>query len=196
MNILFNGCSFTWGDELNNQSKRFSDLIGGINISQCGRSNDGIARTTVDWLKTNSCDLTVIQWTVPQRTETYIDQKYENISTFKEYAGWQDWYKYCYNNQIGIDNLFKNAFLLRHHLESKGIKYFFMYHDCWFDNIFKPSPWKDSDPLHIIRGHREHKDSILPHKSICPECYMPKEHPSEKGHQLIADYIKHHAHIL
>lgn len=207
MNILFNGCSYTWGDELEDRTKRFSDLIGGVNISGCGRSNDGIARTTVDWFKHNeyfasTLDLVVIQWTIMSRMEFYHEeQRYVNIlnreKNKKVYdKHWKYWYDNCYNDQFGVDNLYKNVFLIKNYLESLNIKYFFLFHDCWFEHLFMDSSWKTFLPRHVIRGHAQHTNTILPHKSICPECYMPKDHPSEKGHQLIADYIKHHAHIL
>jgi hypothetical protein len=204
MKILFNGCSYTWGDEIKDNSKRFSDLIGGINISECGRSNDGISRTTIEWFKENDCvafdlELVIIQWTVISRMEVFNkNNRYKSILNNNSISEkhWKYWYKYCYNVQFGIDNLFKNVFLLKNYLESRGIKYLFLYHDCWFDDLFLSSPWKDFIPNHIIRGHAHHTGTILPHISACPECYMPNEHPSEKGHKLIADYIKHHANIF
>ena len=63
--ILFDGCSWTYGDQLENLHHRFSDLIGGVNIGECGKSNDGILRTTINYLERNSnIDTVIIQWTV------------------------------------------------------------------------------------------------------------------------------------
>ena len=70
--ILFDGCSWTWGDELENREEtRFSSLIGQdhVNLGQCGKSNDGILRTTLDFCEKNEVDIAVIQFTKFSRTE-------------------------------------------------------------------------------------------------------------------------------
>ena len=70
--ILFDGCSWTYGDELDNPEKdRFSTLIGKdhINLGKNGKSNDSILRTTLDHCENNKVDLAVIQFTKPSRTE-------------------------------------------------------------------------------------------------------------------------------
>ena len=67
--ILFDGCSWTFGDGVDPQY-RFTDLIGGINIGECGKSNDGILRTTINHLESNdNINTVIIQWTVNLRTE-------------------------------------------------------------------------------------------------------------------------------
>ena len=55
MDILFVGCSITWGDELKDRlntrySKLVCDALGANehNIAECGQSNDWIARRTVE----------------------------------------------------------------------------------------------------------------------------------------------------
>lgn len=83
-NLLFNGCSFTAGAELEgiNRDKeyqrthRFSHLVAEHfgktydNISKSGASNDRIARTTIEWFeKGNTCDLAIIQWSRIERLE-------------------------------------------------------------------------------------------------------------------------------
>lgn len=64
-NLLFNGCSFTQGSELQGKENnleyrdqhRFSQVISnktGLshkNIAMGGSSNDRIARTTIDWFR-------------------------------------------------------------------------------------------------------------------------------------------------
>ena len=54
MDILFVGCSITWGDELKDRlntrySKLICDALGAneTNIAECGMSNDWIARRTL-----------------------------------------------------------------------------------------------------------------------------------------------------
>ena len=79
MKILFNGCSITWGDELeDNRKSRFSKLVcdeldtDEKNLSMRGASNDYIVRTTIDYCDKNTVDIAVIQFTVESRIE-YFD---------------------------------------------------------------------------------------------------------------------------
>ena len=83
MKIYFDGCSWTWGAELENEKEeRFSacvcDKLGAeeSNFSICGGSNDRIVRNLMVEKKIEDYDLAVIQMTYPARTE-YWD---ENIS--------------------------------------------------------------------------------------------------------------------
>lgn len=82
-NLLFNGCSFTAGSELQGKENnleyrdqhRFSQVISnktGLshkNIAIGGSSNDRITRTTIDWFRKNTCDTAIIQFTAVQRME-------------------------------------------------------------------------------------------------------------------------------
>ena len=88
-NLLFNGCSFTEGAELEGIGKdyeyrrthRFSHLVSektGLtyaNIGKGGSSNEAILRTTVEWFEEgNTCDHAIIQWTNRHRIE-YFSEK-------------------------------------------------------------------------------------------------------------------------
>lgn len=101
-NLLFNGCSFTEGAELqgitNNyeyrNTHRFSHVVSDLtgltyaNISKHGSSNKRILRTTVGWFeKGNTCDHATIQWTNRSRLEIFADKDYYNINSFKA----RDW---------------------------------------------------------------------------------------------------------
>jgi hypothetical protein len=83
-NLLFNGCSYTCGGELEGMQKdydyrdkhRFSHLISEqlgktyVNISENGHSNDRITRETIEWFNAgNTCDLAIIQWSNIARRE-------------------------------------------------------------------------------------------------------------------------------
>ena len=77
---LFNGCSFVWGDELQDPyasrfSKLFADYTGmrEVNLSLRGASNGRIYRTTLDHIQLNGePDLMIIVWSGTDRFE-YID---------------------------------------------------------------------------------------------------------------------------
>jgi len=87
-NILFNGCSFTDGSELegidndleHKKTHRFSHLVAEhygktyINMALAGKSNDWIIEQTINWLEDgNTCDLAVIQFTDERRFLLYYD---------------------------------------------------------------------------------------------------------------------------
>lgn len=74
--LLANGCSFTEGYDLTDQTQRWSDVLGQqlgysqiINQAIGGASNDRIFRTTKEYLVSNSPELIVIGWTQFDRNE-------------------------------------------------------------------------------------------------------------------------------
>ena len=92
MKIYFDGCSWTWGAELeypyqSRYSKIISDKLGAeeYNISKCGASNNRITRQLlVDHKNINEFDLVIIQLTYPQREEYYDKRK----KKFKDCTNW------------------------------------------------------------------------------------------------------------
>jgi len=114
--LYANGCSFVWGDELQNEndpewahkkrwSRVFSDKCGveEINESENGSSNNRIYRTTKDWVLSNEDKLAdtfiVLGWSQSVRTEKYNDvaKMYESIN----FAVHPDYMSSSYNN--GMD---------------------------------------------------------------------------------------------
>lgn len=223
MHILFNGCSYTWGDELESrEQERFSTLVSDhynathSNISECARSNDAIARTTMEWFDSgNTCDLAIIQLTVISRLEGYNEKlkSYENI-TLQTPKKWKYFYSNYYDYQLGVDCLFKNFYLLEQFFIKNNIKYMFLLHDKWrdynpitktngvqtwteytnrrdmFDDIY--SVWKHlivDNNFHIIRGHEDDLDVILP---LSEDYFFGVGHPNKYGHQKISQYIIQH----
>ena len=91
-NLLFNGCSWTYGSELegihkdreHQRTHRFSHLVAenlGMtydNISKSGSNNDWITEKTIEWFETgNTCDIAIIQFTIDSRTNWYDDNERE-----------------------------------------------------------------------------------------------------------------------
>ena len=81
MDILFVGCSITWGDELKDRlntrySKLICDALGAneTNIAECGMSNDWIARRTVEETRKKKYDRVYVQLTMPSRLEYFTDK--------------------------------------------------------------------------------------------------------------------------
>jgi hypothetical protein len=202
MHILFNGCSYTWGDELENREHdRFSTLVSNYynashdNISKCGNSNDAISRTTMEWFNEgNVCNLAIIQWAVISRIEGYNENKntYDTI-TVQIPKKWKYFYSSYYHNQLGIDTLFKNYYLLEQYFIKNKIEYFFLFHDRWDDVVSNTSStWKKlitKNDFHFLRGNDYH-DTILKSQTLDDVHFRPNEgHPNSLGHKVIADYI-------
>jgi len=219
MNILFNGCSYTWGDELEHRERdRFSTLVSNhynaehSNISDCGRSNDAIARTTMEWFAAgNTCDVAIIQWSIISRLEGYdSESKNYQCITIQIPKKWQNFYKRYYDDQLGIDSLFKNYFLLEQYFISNKIKYQFIFHDRWkkFREVEKSNgkqEWKEYDTIdpfvdiptvwkeyitkkdfYHIRGNANDHEAILDGSEYFVDS---KGHPNQLGHQKIAKFI-------
>jgi len=98
MKIFVNGCSITWGAELEGlghdsvhsesatkirEEKRYSTILGNklnaevVNLAQSGVSNDWIVEKTISWFTNNNADLAVIQFTEPSRWVWYDEKNKE-----------------------------------------------------------------------------------------------------------------------
>ena len=94
MKIYFDGCSWTKGEELENQEEeRFSKLICDelgaeeTNLAIKGGSNDRIIRNLLVENNIEEYDLAVIQMTFPARTEYYND-RWIRINPKHNYNKW------------------------------------------------------------------------------------------------------------
>lgn len=224
MNIFFNGCSYSWGDELSpteRSKRRFSKLVCEhynafeFNISFKGNSNDAITRTTMEWFRKNEqtkVDLAVIQWTVISRFEGYDgegNKQYRHVTIQND--KYKNFYANYYHPQLGVDNAFKNAYLLEQFFISKGIPYVFMWHDCfleWKERKMELNGirWKEYDTIdpmmdypcvwrtllkkqeyNFIRAEKDqHKRALL----INPDDFFKGGgHPNIQGHQKLAQFI-------
>jgi hypothetical protein len=202
MHILFNGDSYTWGDELLYRLRdRFSNIVSkhynatSNNISICGNSNDAIARTTMEWFAHNQkCDLAVIQFAPMSRFEGWNPdkKKYYHV-TIQKSSGWDEFYKEFYQEKLAADNLFKNYFLLEQFFIARKIKYVFMLHDAWDRHLVESSNiWKSmlvQKPVYYIRGHDFIDRVIIPEKDKNELIVSNGNHPNELGHQKIAQHI-------
>tara|TARA_B100000609_G_C17130514_1_gene389918 strand:- start:300 stop:893 length:594 start_codon:yes stop_codon:yes gene_type:complete len=127
MKILFNGCSWTRGTELENKKEeRFATLVCRELKADCDMLGQGatgnhrITRTTLSKLEESSYDLAVIQFSHPSRTEFYRDGLYDYVLwhvSVKERIGgrrkkywdedirhfWHTYYKKIYQDKYGSD---------------------------------------------------------------------------------------------
>jgi hypothetical protein len=236
-NILFNGCSYTNGSELQGKENnfefrrlnRFSHIISERmdktyeNIAMGGNSNDRIIRSTIDWFKSgNTCDLAIIQFTSISRFEfiSHYDAHPVNfapganipllweteakIQNKKDYndakSAFESYYKYVYNDNIGLYNFYKNLFILETYFEANKIPYYFIKLSTdrgWLDTHKKEVHWRSNckhtySSIPAINGTiLEVEDKINFTKDYSKDGYpaLNGQHPSVLGHQKIADYI-------
>ncbi len=140
--ILFDGCSWTEGVELENiERDRFSTLVSEhyqtehMNIAEMGKSNDGILRTTIRHCENNHVDVAVIQLTKISRREILSPDKgrldfycnrYYRINVNSQDDAIKSYYANLQTHEDDIANFYKNKFLLEHYFKTKNIKYFFV----------------------------------------------------------------------
>ena len=140
--ILFDGCSWTVGMELENiERDRFSTLVSDhyqtehMNIAESGKSNDGILRTTIRHCENNHVDIAVIQLTKMSRREVLSPDKgrpdfygncYYRINVNRRDDAIQSYYTNLQTHEDDIANFYKNKFLLEQYFKAKNISYFFV----------------------------------------------------------------------
>jgi len=194
MKIYFDGCSWTWGDELEDRKKeRYSallcDRLGAIedNFSMCGGSNDRIVRNLLVNNKIEDYDLAVIQMTYPARTEYVSKNKWEKVSAKFNYSKWlregigdisrigekfpkhKDFWKYYYleiANKIYFDTKEKIHFeTIKAYCKSKNVPLIF----CTINNWSK-------------LGFNLYFDKMRLKKH-------PYSHPTKESHKIITTRI-------
>lgn len=205
MTIFFNGCSITWGDELEEkEDQRYSTLIGHqldadvVNIAQAGVSNDWIVEKTISWFSDHIADLAIIQFTEPSRWIWYDPndrerriciQKSKKLSDHPEvYRASRDYYKSIYSDLMGIQNRWKNQYILETFFKFRKIPYIFVDMKSHHHYEKQDCNWKtlcaQQEILNLMWDN-----SILESYSANSDRYAPNGHPSAKGHQKIAKYL-------
>jgi len=188
--ILFDGCSYTYGDELENPEKeRFSSLIGGehVNLGECGKSNDGITRTTIAYCEKNQVDIAVIQFTIYSRREIYRNDrnKWKFISCQHDDDISDAYYRIIQNKSDDLANFHKNKFILENYFKNNKIKFYFMgIENPKFTLGAKKSEWYDiidKKPVTWLRN-------VMGRKKTHRHHYL-NGHPSKLGHKVIAEHV-------
>ena len=205
MKIVFAGCSFTWGDELENpEEERFSRLVCNrlgaeeYNVSRNGYSNDLLLHKFLKFSTTcGKPDIAVIQWTALSRWQMWDDSRndWEILCTKKKYQlklNAVRYYRHVYTDHHGIENYWKNVYLAEQYCKDNDIKLIMMDMSRKKPTVDYVSPYQclvKSEIPFIQKG-------IVPcpyPKYKTPEWYeywMEGYHPSPKGDQMIADYLE------
>ena len=210
--ILFDGCSWTWGDELEDkEAHRFSQLLSNmvnmnhVNIAEPLKSNNSILRTTLEYCEKNTVDIAIIQFSCTSRTEIRIPRKdnymYLSIGSVLKNGYSRDlskkYYENIHNDNEEMSNFHKNKFLLEYYFKSKNIPYFFV-------NIDRPnkrledvviSSWGKMMDQKPVKSLLE----LLGNRFTHPHHYAQgrqkesdrrsRGHPNILGHKVIAEYI-------
>lgn len=198
--ILFDGCSYTYGDELENPEKdAFPHLVARMglgegakprnykSVGECGKSNDGILRTTLEFCENNPVTIAVIQFTKFSRREIKKPQStsYFHVTAENNDEGSLEYYKHLNNRDDDVANYHKNKFLLENYFKKRNIRYFFLNLQKMHKvDGFTPSSWYYLVDKKPILNFRE----LLGGRRWKPENYTGG-HPSVKGHQMIAKEI-------
>ena len=174
--ILFTGCSYTYGDELDNPEKeRYSSYFEGKNIARCGWSNDSIVRSVIENEK--GYDKVVVQLTKIERM--YHPKTDYSINQDR----CRNFYAEYYEDEIGIENYWKNVWVLRRLLGDRLVLL----------SILRPPSciWTEDCEMIVIRDiiglppySRRQRLWRRPNKN-----YKVYGHPSAEGHKIIADKL-------
>lgn len=181
------------------------------NIASNGASFDTILRLTIEWFEAgNTCDLAIIQLTNLHRYEWISDEKgsidvlmsqKKAILTLHPSFGpvWEGFHAID-NDSFKKYRFYKNLFFLKTYLESKNINYSFLS----LNNLRIETGVVSKIPFarlckinlstipHIQGGILEPLSTGRGHGDYTPnlgKMFYKGSHPSELGHEKIADYI-------
>ncbi len=191
--ILFDGCSFTMGLELENSEDRFSTLVSDyyhtehVNLAEGGKCNDGILRTTLEYCESHAVDFAVIQFTKYSRREIMDCKRYyRRLNVGSRDKGTKEYFTMLATEEDNVANFYKNKFLLENYFANKHIPYFFLQLSSPITSSLKSSWEKMSsssvDCIYKILEGDELSGSPLFTSS-------DKPHPNAEGHRRIADHI-------
>jgi len=226
MKIYFDGCSWTWGSELeNNEEERYPKLICDhlgaeeINFSMCGGSNDRIVRNLLVENDIEKYDVAFIQMTYSARTEylkvaRWEEDKWTRVSVRKRFENWLREDSEKDYSLLGDKEYYDTALSKfdseRKKLVADDITKFWRYYYTRVANI-KYFQTKEKIHLETIRNTCKAKgvplvlSTINTYSNLDFDYVMkvkkvtsaPKGHPNKLGHQIIAnDLLKHYENLL
>ena len=213
MKIYFDGCSFTWGSELNNnEEERYSRLMCDAldaeeyNYATEGGSNDRIVRNLLVENDIEEYDLAVIQMTFPVRTE-YWDEQWIKVNPKYNFARWllDPSHRRVQKEKARILKKEVNPFYAR--IDKLGEKFVdhgdhWMYHYKYIHNDYY-SQVKENIQSQTIRDHcKAHNVPVILLTintwskvnfdymvKLNGKTRADKGHPNELGHRVIADSL-------
>jgi len=216
--LITNGCSFTWGDEL--PAREFQAYpyllakklgVGVVNLAECGRSNEAIIRTTLDYIINKDLSefepIFVIGWSGIARKEFYSQGQWQKITPTQVVINKLAEVHYKYLQSEKQDNLefFNQVLLLQLLFKSKNFKYFFFnINDGQVFQKIKRGSGEVTDGYNLNHLNDNFFDeldlNLFPSFTDSSSTFMnyalanggelkPGRHPDEKSHEVWADYI-------
>lgn len=200
MKIYYDGCSWTWGDELEDKDKRYSKIISNhykaeeYNIAESGGCNRRIVRNILDH-NIDDFDLFVIQMTMQSRTEWYDEdeKKFRAVKASlpshlsdEERKYWHAYYEKIYHKKYGIADERIFYYLLREILRDK--KHIIV--TCSRESFVPYDMDISLDLYDNKKRHAIHKQwgDKPPYPSL--KNYLARgNHPNELGHKIIAEML-------
>ena len=208
MFLYFNGCSYTYGAELENiEDERFSTLVSKhydadhLNDADRGSSNDTIVRKTFQFLENNKCDYGVIFLTHCERIELANSVTNRLLSFRSRKPECRLFYERYYSDEVGSINYYRNRFLLEQEFSRRGIPLILLQiNNVLGDNVYKRMC--DGELPTITRSPREDYKTLLGHvqnpkyfyhKTLISKGIINKNrldcHFNVDGHRKVADFI-------
>ena len=201
MFFYFNGCSHTYGADLENiEDERFSTLVSNhynadhLNDATRGSSNDKIVRKTFEFLENNKCDYGIIMMTYHVRMELVNPVKGSHNHHFSpNRPECKLFYKRFYNDDVGSINYYRNRFLLEQEFRRRGIPLILLQINYVSgDNVYKRMC--DGELHTITSSPHENHETLLGHVKTRKYFYHKgmnelNGHFNVDGHRKVADLI-------
>ena len=202
MFFYFNGCSYTYGADLENiEDERFSTLVSNhynadhLNDADCGSSNDKIVRKTFEFLENNKCDYGIIMMTYYTRMELVNLGNHKNYNFSPNRPECKLFYERYYDEDVGSMNYYRNRFLLEQEFHRRGIPLILLQYnkpDVKGDNVWKRMC--NGELPTITRSPRENHETLLGHRRTRKYFYHKSmnrldAHFNIDGHRKVADFI-------
>jgi hypothetical protein len=209
--ILYtNGCSFTWGDELNNRKDRYGVLLSKklnckhmVDHSHCASSNQRILRTTLSYLQDKNLEdyIVVIGWSGISRREYFLNKSWTKI-TPTMIGDDVTATTYYSNIQSSVqDNLdfYYQVLLLQMWLEKRNAKYFMFRIDdgnvkmklrdgSYRTDEYSVNTLKDIN-LNTFPSFNNDKLTFREYALSNGGAMKKRLHPDEKSHKIFMEHI-------
>ena len=192
MKIFFNGCSWTYGHELEDgERSRFSSLLGKtfnaevVNISKPGGSNHRLLRSTYEYCNPSTYDVAVLQFTLPARTEYYSVDRHNRSREGKFTTVMPNCSPNPKTNNIAAHCDYHTHYYETAYSEEMGHTTEYIVFQALQDHFFRYNV-----PVITLTLNA---DTVLPFDLYLDTADVPRAergHPNEQGHEVIAGKIE------
>lgn len=214
MKILCCGCSFTYGDELEDRKQAWPHKLGQmleadvVNLGKQAASNRQILNQVIQGVEEHKPNFVFVQWSLPYRTEHHDGcQEYVVWPTRQwrgDYRG--EWVEHTKIVTANYNENMRQWFAIQYFNITKLLDRFLISENLSFIQV----DFDNHDPIiEILNKKRHQKNYLRPsqyvslennQENICswyaPYPKAPKQHPLEEGHKAIArKFYEHYRNI-